>query len=98
VTTLAHLKEDRAKCMAEDDQTHFAEVLALHDLALDPGAGNAAAFAARVGDNAAQRCVHHHVFDEALLNAALGDTGWAPIAIERFAPLHIGALARKEAP
>lgn len=96
LTTLEHLREDQAQCTPENDRTHFAEVLTLHDLGLDPGAGSPAAFVVRVGDNAAQRCVHHHVFDEALLDAALRETGWSPIAIERFAPIHIGALAREE--
>jgi SAM-dependent methyltransferase len=98
VTTLDHLRMDRARGTSEEDRTHFAEVLALHDLALDPEAGDPTAFRIRVNNNAVQRCVHHHVFDEALLIAALHETGWAPLAVETFAPIHIGALARKAAP
>jgi SAM-dependent methyltransferase len=98
VTALDHLRKVWARSTPEDDRTHFAEVIALHDLALDPDAGDPAAFRSRVDQNAAHRCVHHHVFDGALLGAALRETGWTPLAVERFAPLHLAALARKEIP
>ncbi len=98
VTTLDHLRADLAASTPESDTTHFAEVLALHDLCLDPGAGSTEEFADRVGANARTRCIHHHVFDEDLISAALNDTGWVPLAVERFAPLHLGAFAQKEAP
>jgi SAM-dependent methyltransferase len=98
VTTLAHLQADRVAGTPESDTTHFAEVLAQHDLAHDPTAGDAAAFRHHVANNALLRCVHHHVFDAALLAAALQETGWSPVAVEPFAPMHLGALARKEAP
>lgn len=97
VTSLDHLRADRAANTPESDTTHFAEVLGLHDLRLDPGAGSAEDFAARVGANTHTRCIHHHVFNEVLVGAALREAGWAPLAVERFAPLHLGALARKEA-
>lgn len=97
VTRLEHLAADRAQNMPEDDATHFAEVLALHDLARDPPAGSAAAFRERVYRNAELRCVHHHVFDPALLCGALEAAGWRPLELERFPPIHLAALARKEA-
>jgi len=97
VTSLDHLHADRAANTPESDTTHFAEVLSLHDLRLDPDAGTTEDFAARVGANASTRCIHHHVFDEALVSAALREAGWEPLAVERFAPIHLGALARKGA-
>jgi SAM-dependent methyltransferase len=96
ITSIDHLRADRSACIKENDDSHFDEIIKLHDLTLDPDAGNAASFLKRVWDNARQRCVHHHVFDADLLHAALLETGWAPLAVERFAPIHIGALARKE--
>ena len=98
VTTLAHLRDYWERRTTEDDRTHFDEVLAMHDVTLDPGAGSPDAFRARVDNNALQRCIHHHVFDESLLGAALSETGWTAVAVERFAPIHIAGLARKEAP
>ncbi|MDO8542562.1 MAG: hypothetical protein Q7S40_19140 [Opitutaceae bacterium] len=96
VTTLAHLRDDSALGTPEDDQTHMDEVLALHDLARDPGAGLAEEFRQRVRDNVANRCLHHHVFDLALIVAVLAETGWRVLAAETARPLHLLALARKE--
>ncbi len=97
ITALAHLEDDARRRTAEDDATHFAEVLAFHDLARDPGAGTPEEFAARVARNAEHRCVHHHVFDLPLLRAALGAAGWEVLAAERAAPVHLAAFARHPA-
>lgn len=94
VTTLAHLRDDFARRTAEDDTTHVAEVLALHDIGRDAGAGSPAEFRARVARNAENRCVHHHVFDLALMTAALRETGWHVLAAEAVRPLHLAAFAR----
>ncbi len=98
ITLLEHLLADRAAERPETDETHFAEVLALHDLSLDPAAGSPEEFRERVHGNTTHRCVHHHVFDGALMEESLRHTGWVPIAVEAFAPLHLGALARKGTP
>lgn len=98
VTTLEHLRADLARDTGEDDGTHVAEVLALHDLARDPGAGTPAEFRARTLGNAEHRCVHHHVFDLELMAAALREAGWRVLALEAVRPVHQVAFARKEAP
>lgn len=98
VTMLEHLIEDEAKGTTEDDLTHLDEILACHDLALDPAAGDAAAFAARSARNADNRCLHHHVFDTALVAAMLQAVGLQVDAIERVPPYHIIAVARKMQP
>jgi SAM-dependent methyltransferase len=97
ITTLAHLRSDFARGIAEDDATHFAEILALHDVTRDPGVGSAEEFGARAADNARNRCLHHHVFDLALMSAALAEAGWNVLATERVRPLHLVALAQKAA-
>lgn len=96
VTTLAHLRDDRARGTGEDDATHLEEVLALHDLARDPGVTDAAAFRARVLDNANVRSVHHHVFDLRLVLAMVREAGFAPVLAEAFVPYHVlvGAVKR----
>ena len=95
VTTLAHLRDDFDQDVGEGDTTHVAEVLALHDLARDPWAGSPENFRARVKCNADNRCIHHHVFDLALIAAMLIETGWRVIATEQVRPLHLIALAQK---
>ena len=96
VTTLAHLRDDLARDTGEDDTTHAAEAIAWHDLARDPGVASAEEFQARVRANATNRCLHHHVFDLALMRAALAETGWRPLALEAARPLHLVAFAVKE--
>jgi len=61
-TPLSHLIEDYEKDVDEDDTTHFHEILALHDLRLDPPANPKKHFIARTLDNLNNRCVHHHVW------------------------------------
>lgn len=97
VTTLAHLREDFARHTREDDQTHLAEILASHDVARDAGVGSAEEFAARAARNAENRCLHHHVFDLALMSGALAETGWRVVATEAVRPIHLVAFAQKDA-
>lgn len=95
ITTPAHLLEDFRLGTPESDQSHLAEIMELHDLALDPDAGNPDEFRARSMANADHRCLHHHVFDSNLLAGALGETGWAVVAVEKVRPVHLLALARR---
>ena len=97
VTTLAHLREDFAHQTGEDDLTHLPEILALHDLARDPLAGSPDQFRARSGRNFENRCLHHHVFDLALMREILNETGWDVVETEQLRPMHLIALAEKRA-
>ncbi len=96
-TSLAHLHEDYLRQTGEDDLTHLPEILALHDLALDPNAGSLEQFRARSLLNAQNRCLHHHVFDLPLMRTMLAETGWSVLAQEEVRPMHLLALAQKEA-
>ncbi|HTK55241.1 MAG TPA: methyltransferase domain-containing protein [Gemmatimonadales bacterium] len=96
VTTLAHLREDHAQQMGEDDLTHLPEILELHDLARDPGVTDAAAFRARALRNAEVRSLHHHVFDSRLAVEVVTEAGLVPVSVEPLEPYHIIVLA--EAP
>lgn len=62
-TPFAHLLDDFANDTSEHDLTHLDEILALHDLAMDPPAGDLDHFRQRSLDNFANRTLHHHVFD-----------------------------------
>lgn len=95
VTELTHLRADFAANVGEDDATHAAEVLALHDLGRDPWAGSPAIFRERLQRNRENRCLHHHVFDLALMADALRDSGWDVLALEAARPVHLIAFARK---
>jgi SAM-dependent methyltransferase len=71
VTTFAHLEADLAAGTDESDMTHLDEILALHDLEMDTRAGSPQEFRERCLRNREERCMHHHVFDLALLDRSL---------------------------
>jgi SAM-dependent methyltransferase len=62
VTPLLHLREDFDLGTPETDLTHLAEILSLHDLSLDRGAGTEEQFRERCLNNDKFRAMHHHVF------------------------------------
>lgn len=94
ITTCDHLLADFRQSTSEDDQTHFQEVLALHDISRDPGIDSAAELRARIQNNVSNRCVHHHVFDTPLLEWMLRTSGWTVQATTRLKPVHLVAFAR----
>jgi hypothetical protein len=67
VTTFNHLLEDYKNDIGEDDLTALEEVLRLHDLRMDYRAEGMENFKKRSEDNFNNRCLHHHVYDLALL-------------------------------
>ena len=69
VTTFEHILEDYKKNVAEDDLMHLPEILKMHDLAMDPAAGNEEEFKNRSLENYKNRCLHHHVYSEELLES-----------------------------
>jgi SAM-dependent methyltransferase len=98
VTSLDHLIADFERDTDEHDLTHLPEILALHDLALDPAAGDFAAFKARSERNAENRCLHHHVFDTHLAAQVIDRAGLRILGIEPTRPYHIVAVATKPGP
>jgi SAM-dependent methyltransferase len=96
VTTLEHLLEDFEAEMTEDDLTHLPEILALHDLARDPEAGDRTTFEARSRKNAENRCLHHHVFDSKLAVNLLRHMDMQILGAEEIRPFHILVVARKK--
>ena len=93
-TTIEHLLEDHARDVGEDDLTHLDEILALHDLKMDPPAGNLAQFRERSLRNFDNRALHHHVFDADLIAELLAETGLRTVDISNTRTDYY-ALARK---
>lgn len=68
ITTFDHINRDYIiNNIQEDDLTHLDEILSLHDLALDPPAGDIEQFKSRSFKNYFNRGLHHHVFNIDLL-------------------------------
>jgi SAM-dependent methyltransferase len=78
VTSFSHLLEDFEKNVGEDDMTHLDEVLRLHDRSRDPPSGTAEEFRERSLKNVENRCLHHHVFDAALMRRVFAHVGVVP--------------------
>jgi SAM-dependent methyltransferase len=75
-TSFEHLLDDSARDIGEDDLTHLDEILALHDLSMDPLAGDLENFRQRSLKNFENRTLHHHVFDVKLIEEMLNHVGF----------------------
>ena len=95
VTSLNHLIEDFAADTGEDDMTHLAEVLELHDFERSPGVGDIEEFRQRSMRNLENRCLHHHVFDTRLAVDVVNHMGLQIHAVELFHPFDIAITATK---
>ncbi len=98
LTTLQHMQEDFANEASEDDTTHLAEVLALHDLSRDSKTITEEQFRERCKHNVAFRVMHHHTFDSESAVELLRYAGFQVLQVERVKPFHIVILARYKAP
>jgi SAM-dependent methyltransferase len=67
ITSYRHLYEDYRNNVGENDLSHLNEILELHDLSMDPPAGNKEQFKERSLKNFENRGLHQHVFDDNLL-------------------------------
>lgn len=95
-TTFPHLLSDFESGIDEHDLTHLEEILALHDLNLDPGAGkDRNAFKKRGENNFEVRGLHHHVFSFDLLEKSVQHFHLKVIATYDVPPYHKIILAQK---
>ena len=67
ITKFEHILADFENNIQEDDLTHLEEILALHDYKMSPEIKDEEFYRNRSLKNFENRCLHHHVFDEALL-------------------------------
>lgn len=93
VTTLEHIEADWTRPTGEDDTTHVREFLELCDLARVPERLTRREFGLRLGDQATNRTVHHHVFDTELVVRLLDRAGYRLLWVETALPFHIVAVA-----
>jgi SAM-dependent methyltransferase len=67
-TSFDHILADFNNNTTEHDLTHLDEILRLHDLSMDPPAGNLESFRKRSLENFRNRALHHHVFDLSVID------------------------------
>jgi len=95
VTPWEHLVDDFERAVAEDDLTHLPEILELHDLAMDPPAGDHESFRRRSLKNVDNRCLHQHVFDTNLVVRLIDHFKLRILDVQTELPYHIIILAQK---
>jgi len=94
-TSLDHLIEDYRKNTDEHDSNHLSEILELHDLSMDPGAGTREEFVGRSRQNYENRCLHHHVFTLESLVKAISYVGFNVLMATPHPPYHIVVICEK---
>ena len=96
ITKLEHLIEDYNNNVGEDDDTHYNEVIDLHDMDLDKALGSREILKERTIQNLSYRAVHHHVFNFELIKDLLSYTGFTVEFQQNFYPFHLITLAIKK--
>ena len=94
-TPLAHMIEDCSSGTGEDDLTHLPEILELHDLSKDEGAGTKEQFRRRCMANHLNRAMHHHVFDTLSAVHIVNHAGFKIVRVDTLNPYHIIILASR---
>jgi SAM-dependent methyltransferase len=97
-TSFEHIEADFVRSTPEGDLTHVEEIVALHDLGLDPVAGSAMEFRERSLKNATIRALHHHVFTPEVLVRMFSKVGLQVLSMAIERPWHIIGFARKVGP
>jgi SAM-dependent methyltransferase len=95
LTQLSHIIADYEKKTPETDDTHFQEVIDLHDLTNDGTVASYEEHVARTLDNKRTRIVHHHTFDLELLASLVKYCNFEIIDQESFYPYHLMVIARR---
>jgi predicted SAM-dependent methyltransferase len=95
VTTFEHLREDLENDTEETDDTHFEEIIKLHNIERDTGIKTKHELIERTNNNYENRCVHHHVFDFELIKTMLLYTGFSVKLQQWIAPFNMVTIAKK---
>jgi ubiquinone/menaquinone biosynthesis C-methylase UbiE len=96
ITTLAHLIEDYKNNITELDETHFEEVIALHDFNHDAFVQSKEELIERTKLNIENRAVHHHVFNLHLAKELLVYCDFEMIHQQTYPPFHLVSVAQKK--
>ena len=95
VTKFEHIKQDFENDMQETDLTHLEEILNLHDYSLSPEIKDREFYRQRSLKNFENRCLHHHVFDEALLREMFNYFKMEFLYTDFAPPYHLIMMGRK---
>lgn len=98
VTEFSHLIEDFEANVQESDKTHLQEVILKTDFAIYPKriANTLEAFIDLCNDNYNNRCMHHHVFNFALMNDIFEYLNVKKIFQTKAQPYHLIVVGQKQ--
>jgi predicted SAM-dependent methyltransferase len=95
-TSFDHLVNDFIQQTPETDLTHMEEILQFHDMKLDPPLKNDfEAFRKRCENNFNNRCMHHHVYSQDLLDKVFKYAGIQTIGQFFVPPIHQVIIGKK---
>lgn len=95
VTKLSHLLDDFERNTLETDNTHFEEIISLHDIQMDEGVATKEELITRTRINIENRCAHHHVFNTPLVVELSNYLSYQIIELQHFNPFNIVILLQK---
>lgn len=93
-TSFEHLLSDYEQQTEENDLTHLEEILELHDVSMDRGL-RGIDFKTRSLENFRNRCLHHHVFNDELVQQLASYTNFQLLKKNTFHK-HLVYLLRKK--
>tara|TARA_A100001011_G_scaffold118605_1_gene125115 strand:- start:60 stop:806 length:747 start_codon:yes stop_codon:yes gene_type:complete len=76
-TNFEHILDDYNNKVSETDLTHLEEIITFHDFNLDKKSGSKENFIKRAKNNYKIRGLHHHVFNQTLINKMLDWCGYS---------------------
>ena len=95
ITTITHIINDFNRNTEETDNTHFDEVINMHDLTIDGSVDSYDNHVNRTLDNVNTRIVHHHTFNMTLLKELLRYCNFKIIKYQSIKPFHLTVIAQK---
>jgi SAM-dependent methyltransferase len=95
LTELSHIIDDYKNNMQENDETHFEEIIKMHDVEKDTTVSSYEEHVRRTKNNYSSRIVHHHTFNMNLLKSLLEYCTFEIIDAQFIAPYNLVVIAKK---
>lgn len=92
-TSISHLIEDFKNETNEKDNTHYEEIINLHDISRDAGVSSKEELVARTLEGFKNRCIHHHVFSFEVIQEMLKYAGFSVLHQQNVHDFHLVTVA-----
>lgn len=92
-TSFQHLISDYQNNIDENDNTHYEEIINLHDVSRDAGLSSKEELITRTLEGYQNRCIHHHVFSLPLVKEILEYAGFSVLHQQEVHNFHLVTVA-----